>query len=263
MRLSSWFWKRITAIGTVGASLFIAISCANDSSLNVTKVDSKTMYVTLESEQAIPDNEKVVLSGSRGVEISHVGNTEVEIPSGQEFALDAKLPAGWEIESWKIYPGGVQNPGTGTRLVMPAAKSDQHLLIKVRRIPFLRFEVKVIGQGWMNRGGGMVSWTVFPPGTDINNFKEARPFWVDSGYCNTINGFSEDQPRVCDNSKSQRLPKGYPNGTVIQITLEGRNDPNLFSGYRKELPPFVMTDHYSKTFNFLPDLEPAKEDEKK
>lgn len=262
MRLSSWFWKRITAISSVGASLFIAISCANDSSLNVTKVDSKTMYVTLESEQDIPENEKVVLSGSRGVEISHVGNTEVEIPSGQEFALDAKLPAGWEIESWKIYPGGVQNPGTGTRLVMPAAKSDQHLLIKVRRIPFLKFEVKVIGKAWLNQGGGMVSWKVFPPGTDLKKYDDVRTFWVDTGYCNTLNGSPEGQPRICDNSKSERLPKGYPNGTVIQITLEGKADYN-FGGYRKELPPFVMTDHFSQTFNFLPDLESKKEEDRK
>lgn len=256
--LSRWFWKRLKAIAIVAASLFIAISCANDSSLNVTKVDTKTMYVTLESEQEIPENEKVVLTGSRGVEISHVGNTEVEIPSGQEFALEAKLPAGWEIESWKIYPGGVQNPGKGTRLAMAAAKSDQHLIIKVRRIPFLKFEVKVAGNAWGNAGGGMVSVYVYPPGTDPKQVDSGRVFWTDTMYCGTNQGAPVTTPITCNNSKSEKHPHGYPNGSVIQIGLAGRERYEEVGGYIKKLEPFVLTDHFSKSFNFFTDEKPRE-----
>ncbi len=251
MRLSPWFWRRLKLIFGITVLTFVCLRCAKDASLTVTKVDTKRLTVELvASGSDVSPDTNIVSSNPNAILLSGKGRASVDFPAGQTISLQVHLEKGWEVVGWETsLAGNSKDGGKNRSLQITKIDDDQRVQVKIRKVPFLQFAVKVSGKGYGGIGGGSVNWTMYLPG-NTNGFGD------DSGWCNTINGYTDENPRVCDQKNSSSTPKypdGYPNGSRIVMEVETRPG-STNSSKTEKLAPIILKDHYSYTRSFFPDV---------
>ncbi len=168
---------------------------------------TKTVYLKIEA----PEKGKVfadIASIEKSLVFLGDGERIIDLLASEDLKIALTLPQHWEVQKWTLSSDAeYDEPGTGRKLVVRRVPGDLHVTVKLRKVPFFTFKVRVAGTSFLNGdiGSGLVKWKAYRPTQQPADNFEFGDDEVDSSL--GIENIDKASPKVLT----------FPNGTKLRV----------------------------------------------